>query len=94
MRVRYSRRAFAEREAIFEYLGERSPKGATTVRRAIVQAIRTQEAYPRLGRLTDVGSVRELTVPRYPYKIYYRIEGEEVWVLHIRDTRRRPWPNP
>jgi toxin ParE1/3/4 len=94
MRVRYTRRAFAEREAISDYLSERSPKGADTVQRAIVRAIRTLEAYPQLGRLTDVGRVRELTVPRFPYKIYYQIEGDEVWVLHIRDARRRPWPDP
>jgi hypothetical protein len=42
--------------------------------------------------LTDLAGVRELVVPRYPYKIYCRIEGGEIWVLHIRDARRRPWP--
>src|ERR1700680_760676 len=36
-------------------------------------------------------SVHELIVPRRPYKIYYRIKGEEVWIVHIRDARRQPW---
>ena len=40
---------------------------------------------------TDVPGVRELSLARYPYKIYYEIEGEEVWILHIRDARRQPW---
>jgi hypothetical protein len=31
------------------------------------------------------------SVPRRLYKVYYRIDGEEVWIVHIRDTRRKPW---
>jgi toxin ParE1/3/4 len=94
MRVRYTKRAFIDREAIFDYLAECSPNGALNVRRAIVQTIRRLEGYPDLGRRTEVAGVRELVVPRYPYKIYYRVEREEIWLLHIRDARRRPWPNP
>lgn len=70
MRVRYTPRAFADREAIFDYLQKRSPQGAWNVKRAIVHAIR---------------------LPRRPYKVYYRIEGEDIWIIHIRDARRRPW---
>jgi len=94
MTIHYTRRAFADREAIFDYLAERSPKGALSVQRAILKSIRALEAHPGLGRLTDFADVRELVVPRYPYKVYYRIEGREVWILHIRDTRRQPWPTP
>jgi hypothetical protein len=29
---------------------------------------------------------------RYPYKVYYELShDEEVWILHIRDTRRKQW---
>ena len=94
MRIRYTRRAFLERETIYEYLEERSPRGAANVRRAIVGAIRALEAFPGLGRLTSLPGIRELVVPNYPYKIYYRVEGEDIWLLHIRDARRRPWPAP
>jgi plasmid stabilization system protein ParE len=61
------------------------------VKLAIVRAIRGLASHPRLGRLTDRTDVNELIVPRLPYKIYYRVEHEEVWILHIRDARRRPW---
>ena len=49
MRIRYTRRAFLDRETIFEYLDERSPKGALDVQRTIVRAIRTLEIYPQIG---------------------------------------------
>ena len=91
MRVRYSPRAFVDRETIYDYLEKRSPQGARNVKIAIVHAIRGLAFYPRLGRLTDMSGVYELIVPRLPYKIYYRFEREEVWILHIRDARRRSW---
>jgi toxin ParE1/3/4 len=80
MRVRYTRRAFTDREAIYNYLDERSPKGAVSVQRAIDHTIRALEAYPRLGQLTNFADIHELAVPRYPYKVYYRVEGDEIWI--------------
>jgi hypothetical protein len=41
---------------------------------------------------TDEVAVLELSIVRYPYKVYHEIKGdEEVWILHIRDTRRKLW---
>lgn len=40
---------------------------------------------------TDEPSVRELSIVRYPYKVYYQIEKDEVWIVHIRHAARRPW---
>ncbi|HEY2135103.1 MAG TPA: type II toxin-antitoxin system RelE/ParE family toxin [Xanthobacteraceae bacterium] len=91
MKVRYTPRAFADREAIYDYLETRNPQGARNVQLAVVQAIRGLAYHPRLGQRTDKAGVYELIVPRRPYKVYYRVEGEEVWILHIRDARRRPW---
>jgi len=91
MRVRYSPRAFADREAIFAYLESRSPQGARNVKRAIVNAIRLLGSHPQMAPPTDVPGVRELSVPRLPYKVYYRIERGEIWIVHIRDARRKPW---
>ncbi|MGY3620783.1 type II toxin-antitoxin system RelE/ParE family toxin [Bradyrhizobium sp. USDA 10063] len=90
MKVRYTRRAFNDREAIYDFLEERSPNGAINVQRAILNTIHALRSYPRLGQRTEFADVYELTVPRYAYKVYYRLEGDEVWILHIRDARRRP----
>ena len=58
MKVRYSPRAFADREAIFAYLDQRSPQGARNVKRAIVNAIRLLGSHPRMAPLTDEPGVR------------------------------------
>ena len=44
-----------------------------------------------MAPMTDEPSVRELTLTRHPYKVYYEIQAGDVWILHVRDARRRPW---
>jgi len=91
MRVRYTPRAFADREAIFDYLEKRTSQGARTVERAIENSIQRLELFPYSAPATNEPSIRELIVPRLPYKVYYRVVGEEVWIVHIRHAARRPW---
>jgi hypothetical protein len=47
--------------------------------------------FPQRGRLTAVKGIRMLTAGRYPYLVYWIVEGEEVKIVHIRDGRRKPW---
>jgi len=91
VRIRYAPRAFADREAIFDYLEERTPQSARTVERAIENSLRRLELFPFSAPATNEPGIRELIVPRLPYKVYYRVVGEEVWIVHIRHAARRPW---
>jgi plasmid stabilization system protein ParE len=89
MRVRYAPRAFADREQIFDYLAQRSPSGAVmaTIRGAVEQL----GDQPYSGYATDTADVRVKFIGRYPYKVFYRVRGETVEIIHIRHTARRPW---
>jgi len=91
MRVRYTLRAQADLQAIFTYLDQHSPRRAPVVRAEIRRRVDQLGAFPLMAPATDEPGVRELTLARYPYKIYYEIQTDEVWVLHVRDARRRPW---
>jgi len=91
MKIRYTPRAFADREAIFDYIEKRSPQGARAVKQAIENTIRRLEHFPNSAPATNEPEIRELIVPRLPYKIYYRVVGQEVWIVHIRHAARRPW---
>jgi hypothetical protein len=45
-----------------------------------------------MAPVTDEPGVPELSIVEYPYKVYYELKGdEEVWIIHIRDTRRKSW---
>jgi toxin ParE1/3/4 len=35
--------------------------------------------------------VRVVPLGRYPYKIFYRVSGEAVEILHIHHAAREPW---
>ena len=91
MKIRYTARAFADRESIFDYIEKRSPRGARAVKQTIENTIRRLEHFPYSAPATDEPEIRELIVPHLPYKVYYRVVAEEVWIVHIRHAARRPW---
>jgi len=90
MRVRYTPEAFADRERIFAYLRDRSPSGARNVMASIREAARQLRDQPYSGYKTN-DTVRVKFLVRYPYKIFYRVRGDVVEIVHIRHTSRRPW---
>ncbi len=91
MRVRYTPRAFADREEIFEYLSRRSPRVAREVKRFVKQRVASLVNSPRRSPMVKEFGVYAHWLGRYPYIIYYRIVGGEVWIIHIRHVAREPW---
>jgi len=91
MKVRYTPRAQADLDTVYAYLDQRAPVAAIAVKQLIERRIESLAAFPFVAPATDHPAIRELTVVRYPFKIYYRVAGDEVHILHIRHTSRRPW---
>jgi hypothetical protein len=50
--------------------------------------------FPSLGATALNSTLEPLARPplslHHPYTAYYRIEGDEIWIVHIRDDRRKP----
>jgi toxin ParE1/3/4 len=93
--VRYTPLALADRELIFQYISERSPRGASSVMAAIVAATNQLRDNPETGIATAFPGIRVVRARRYPYNIYYRIRDGAVELVHIRHTSRTPWlPSP
>ncbi len=90
MRVRYTVRAHADLKEIYEYLEKPQPAAAQYIKSTIERHIRWLTNFPYMAPATDEAGVRELTLTRHPYKIYYEVAGEEVRIVHIRHARRRP----
>ncbi len=49
------------------------------------------EHNPYGGRKTDRDGIYTFWVAATTYRVYYRINGEEVIIIHIRHTSRRQW---
>jgi toxin ParE1/3/4 len=93
VRVRFTPRARNDLAAILQYIDERSQRGAQNVKRAVRKTIELIGEFPEGGRLAGEQATRVLPAGRYPYLIYWSIEAGEVWIVHIRHARRRPWTN-
>jgi toxin ParE1/3/4 len=91
MKVRYTLRARRDLDAIFDYIEARAPKVAYEVIDLLERRIAGLAEFPRMAPMTDEPDVRQLPIVRYPYRVYYEIVEDEVWILHIRHVRRRPW---
>ena len=91
MRIRYTAQAFAEREAIFDYLEERNPRAARDVVGLIARRITELGEQPQLGHKSDRPGIYALWIRPRAYRVFYWIDGSEVVILHIRHTSRRHW---
>jgi toxin ParE1/3/4 len=89
-RVRYARRAISDLIGIADYIRERNPRAAEAVADRIRASIARLGMFPFIGRPTDDGNMRVLSIGRYPYLVFYDVIGGEVVVHHIRDGRRKP----
>jgi toxin ParE1/3/4 len=91
MKVEYTPRARDDLLAVLIYIERHSPQGARNVARAIRKTIELIGEFPQSGRLAGEQGTRVLPVGRYPYLIYWIVEGDRVWIVHVRHAARRPW---
>jgi addiction module RelE/StbE family toxin len=92
MRVAYGRRALAQLDEIFSYVARDSPAAAANMAARIESLVMLLGTFPQMGRATDKPGTRVIGVPGYPYLIFYRILADEVRILRVRHSARRPLP--
>jgi|WetSurMetagenome_2_1015567.scaffolds.fasta_scaffold746895_1 toxin ParE1/3/4 len=91
MIVRYTRRAERDLAFILSHLEARSPSGAIQVATHLRASTQFLAENPRGGMATRNPDLFVKLVPKYPYKIFYRLQQEVVEIVHIRHASRRPW---
>ncbi len=90
MNVVYAPRALRDLDGIAVYLSERNPGAVPRALGAIKSSVDTLNFFPQIGRVVDNAGHRRVPVMRYPYVVFYRIAGDDLLILHIRHTSRRP----
>jgi plasmid stabilization system protein ParE len=90
MRLRWRPRALQDLRDIRSYIAAHSsPTAAERVRRHLrTRAARLLDS-PSIGVVTSDPEIRILPPTRYPYRIYYTVQGDDVVILHIRHTARK-----
>jgi plasmid stabilization system protein ParE len=58
------------------------------LRDAVTLIAREPESAPRVEQRSGM---RVVALVRYPFKVFYRVVGDTVRIVHIRNTSRRPW---
>jgi plasmid stabilization system protein ParE len=89
MRVRFVPEADEEVSEATAFLFERSPRAAERFLADVDHAIQLLLRFPRLGSPLP-RNLRRLLLKVFPYRIIYRIEGDEIVVYAVAHVRRRP----
>jgi toxin ParE1/3/4 len=91
VRIKYSPRAVIDLAEIGRYLAERSPSGAAAVEKRMRTVVELIAQFPASGRSVYARpGVSVIPLGRYPYRIFYTTSDDELIVLHIRHTARKP----
>lgn len=92
MHVTWADSAQRDLDAALAYLQQESPRGARRVSERIFQAVGLLERFPEIAPASRHRGLRQMVVPRTPYLVIYRIEGDRVEVraiVHASQRRRR-----
>jgi toxin ParE1/3/4 len=89
MRVVWTEPALDGIARAYDYLYDFNPQAARQVAADIREVGNALVNFPHRGRQVPNSSMREV-MTAYPYIIRYRINGDEVIILRVRHTARRP----
>ena len=93
MRVQYSKRAVSDIKQIVAYYDRSgNPAVAARIVARIQEVVAQITGSPLSGRLViQRPGVRVLPLVNYRYKLFYRVAGDMIRVIHIRHTSRRSY---
>ena len=92
MKVVYTDEALDDLDAIANWLIVHYPAVAPAVERRIRSILAHIARWPESSRRSAKRpGVRVVALGRYPYKIFYRVTGDTIEILHIHYAARQPW---
>ncbi|KRE13770.1 hypothetical protein ASE66_16415 [Bosea sp. Root483D1] len=92
MKLRWTKRALAEIDAIFAYVSTDSPTAAERLALLIETKVQSLLDHPNLGRPGRVDGTREFVVTGTPYILPYRVRNGRVEILAVLHASQQ-WPD-
>jgi len=92
MRVRWLQKAIRNLDAEADYIAEENGTAAAEMFVYVKTKVDELGDFPSMGRPGRVPGTRELVIDQYPYVVPYRVVGDELNVLRVFHTHRKP-PN-
>ena len=90
MRLRWTRLAEGDLEAIAGYIGQDSPAAAPRVVLELLDQVESVLARnPAIGRPGRVLGTREFVIAGLPYILAYRVRGTDLEILRVLHASRR-----
>ncbi|WP_342163631.1 type II toxin-antitoxin system RelE/ParE family toxin [Methylobacterium sp. SD21] len=94
MKLRFTPDALAEMDAVLGGVADKSPIGASNVRRRIEATLDRLIDHPLCGARTSSPPLRRILVRPYPYLIFYEPRDDAVIVIAVRHAARDPFSMP
>jgi toxin ParE1/3/4 len=92
MKVVYTEDALDDLDAITDWLIVHYPAVAPAFERRLRRAIANIARWPKSARRSErYPGIRVTSLDRYPYKIFYRVAGDTLEILHVHHAARQPW---
>lgn len=92
MKVEFSKRAVSDLREIAAHSHRQFGQRVTAALEQRIRDITTQigNAPESAPQVEQRPGMRVLPLLRYPFKIFYRVVGDTVRIVHVRHTARRP----
>jgi addiction module RelE/StbE family toxin len=90
VRVRWLKKARKNLDTAMDYIAQDDPEAAEAIYKHIRSRVDDLAEQPGQGRPGRVYGTRELVIKKYPYLVPYRVKGEEVVILRVFHTSRKP----
>jgi plasmid stabilization system protein ParE len=95
MKVVYTDAALHDLDEITVWLKAHYPGLGNAVERRLRLVVAHIARWPDSMRASaERPGVRVVPLGRYPYKLFYRVRGDAVEILHIHHAARAPWDEP
>ena len=90
MRVKWLKRAIKSLDAAMAHIAQEDENAAREISDYIHARVESLQEQPYLGRPGRIFGTKELVMDKYPFIVPYRMKNQEIQILRVFHTSRRP----